>query len=119
MPVEPKPTIAEQIVVLKRSLNPRREAIRRAFSEVKDYVRSGDDAIRDNTAAGRAVIPEIAFRDIQQGSVSEAARHAALETGRAVVRGVFEESIAGTDRRRRRQACREACHCRRASDRRR
>ena len=95
MPVEPKSAIAEQIVALKRSLNPQREAIRRAFSEVKDYVRRGADAIRDNAAAGRAVIPEINFRDIQHGSVSESVRQAVRETGCAVVRGVFEESIAG------------------------
>jgi hypothetical protein len=94
MPAEPKPAVAEQIVALKRSRNPHCEAITRAFSEVDDYVRRGADAIRDNIAAGRAVMPEIDFRDIQHGSYSEAARQAVRETGCDVARGVFEESIA-------------------------
>lgn len=95
MPAEPKPVVAEQIVAFKRSLTPHREAIKRAFNEVKDHVRRAADAIRDNAAGGRPVIPEIEYRDIQDGSVSEAARQAIRGTGCAVVRGVFEESIAG------------------------
>ena len=94
MPAEVKSAVAERIVAFKRSLTPRRDAIKRAFAEVRDHVRRAVDAIRDDAAAGRPVIPEIDFRDIRNGSVSEAARQAVRRTGCAVVRGVFAASMA-------------------------
>jgi hypothetical protein len=94
MPAEAKLAVAERIVAFKRSLAPERDAIKRAFDQVKDEVHRAVDAIRDDAAAGRPVIPEIDFRDIQNGSVSEAARQAVRRTGCVVVRGVFAESMA-------------------------
>ncbi|HEV3003218.1 MAG TPA: YbiU family protein [Pirellulales bacterium] len=94
MPAEAKLAVAERIVAFKRSLAPQRDAIQRAFAEVQDHVRRAVDAIRDDAAAGRPVIPEIDFRDIQNGSVSQAARQTIRRTGCVVVRGVFAESMA-------------------------
>ena len=86
--------VADQIVAFKRALAPRRAALWRAFSEVRDHVRRAADAIRDDMAAGRPVIPEIDYRDIRGGSVSEQTRQAVRRTGCAVVRGVFPASVA-------------------------
>src|SRR4051812_6922757 len=83
-----------QIVAFKRSMAPRREALRRAFGEVKDHVRRAADAIREDAAAGRPVVPEVDYREIKGGSVSEGTRQAIRRTGCAIVRGVFPASIA-------------------------
>jgi hypothetical protein len=86
--------VADQIVAFKRSMAPRRGALRRAFGEVRDHVSRAADAIREDTAAGRPVIPEVDYRDIRSGSVSEGRRRAIRRTGCAVVRGVFPASVA-------------------------
>ena len=53
------------------------------------------DAIRTDAAAGRPVVPEVDYRDIRDGRVSEATRAQAIRrTGCAVVRGVFPASVA-------------------------
>jgi hypothetical protein len=86
--------VAEQIVAFKRSMAPRREATSRAFDEVRDHVRRAVDAILEQIAAGRSVVPEVDFREITSGSVSEATRQAIRGTGCAIVRGVFPASVA-------------------------
>jgi len=91
---EAKFDAAAQIVAFKRSMAPRREALRRAFDEVKDHVSRAVDAIRQDMDAGRVVIPEIDYRDIASGSVSDQSRQAVRRTGCAVVRGVFPASVA-------------------------
>ena len=45
-------------------------------------------------AAGRPVVPEIDYRHIKDGHVSDATRAAIRKTGCAVVRGVFPASVA-------------------------
>src|SRR6202034_1472168 len=72
----------------------RRETLRRAFDEMRDHVRRAADAIRADLAAGRPVIPELNYRDISSGSVSEGTRQAIRKAGCAVVRGVFPASVA-------------------------
>ena len=91
---ESKFDVADQIVAFKRSMASRRETLRRAFGEVKDHVSRAADAIREDTAAGRPVIPEVDYRDIRSGSVSEGTRQAIRRAGCAVVRGVFPASVA-------------------------
>ena len=91
---ESKFDVADQIVAFKRSMAPRREALKRAFGEVKDHVGRAADAIRKDAAAGRPVVPEVDYRDIRGGSVSEGMRQAIRRTGCAVVRGVFPASVA-------------------------
>lgn len=87
-------TVAEQIVAFKRSLAPHRKALQRAFDQVKDHVCRAVDTIRDDVAAGRPVIPDIDYRDIQSGSVPEETRQAIRRAGCTVVRGVFAASLA-------------------------
>jgi hypothetical protein len=91
---DPQFNVAEQIIAFKRTLAPRREALRHAFGEVKDHVSRAADAIRTDLAAGRPVVPEVDYRDIRSGSVSEGMRQAIRRTGCAVVRGVFPASVA-------------------------
>jgi hypothetical protein len=86
--------VADQIVAFKRSLAPRREALKRPFLEVKDHVSRAADAIRKEMAAGRPIITEVDYRDIRSGSVSEGTRQAIRGTGCAVVRSVFPASVA-------------------------
>lgn len=86
--------VTDRIVAFKRTLAPRRAALRRAFAEVRDHVTRAVDAIRADEAAGRPVVPEIAYEDIAAGTVSEASRAFIRRTGCAVVRGVFPASVA-------------------------
>ena len=86
--------MADQIVAFKRSMAPRRAALKRAFGEVKDHVGRAADAIRKESAADRPVVPEVDYREIREGSVSEGMRQAIRKTGCVVVRGVFPASVA-------------------------
>ena len=61
---------------------------------MKDHVGRAADAIRKEAAGGRPVVPEIDYRDIREGSVSEGMRQAIRKTGCVVVRGVFPASVA-------------------------
>ena len=86
--------VTTQIAAFKRSLAPRHEALERAFVEVKDHVSRAADAIREEVAAERPVVPELEYRDIKDGSVSDATRAWIRDAGCAVVRGVFPVSVA-------------------------
>ena len=81
--------VADEIVAFKREMAPRREALKRAFEDVRDHVRRAADAIRADQAAGRPVVPQIEYRDIRDGRVSDETRQAIRKSGCAVVRGVF------------------------------
>jgi hypothetical protein len=86
--------VVDQIVAFKRSLAPRRSALARAFTEVRDHVRRAGDAVQTDLARGRSVIPEVDYRAIRDDHVSEAARAAIRKAGCAVVRGVFPALVA-------------------------
>ena len=49
--------VGDQIVAFKKAMAPRREALKRAYGEVKDAVSRAADAIRSDTEAGRPTIP--------------------------------------------------------------
>ena len=86
--------VSDRIVAFKRSLAPQRDALKRAFVEVKDHVSRAVEAIRADAAAGRPVVPEVDYRDINENKVSDETRIAIRKTGCAVVRGVFPASVA-------------------------
>jgi hypothetical protein len=86
--------VRDRIVAVKRALAGRRDALERAYEEVRNHVTEAAEAIRADAAAGRPVIPELAYRDINEGNVSEATRDWIRKTGCAVVRGVFPPSVA-------------------------
>ena len=96
--MHPDPTdtvdVADQIAAFKRSLAPRRAELQRAFLEAKDHIARAVDAIQADAAAGQPVVPEVDYRDINDGLVSDATRAAIRKTGCVVVRGVFPESVA-------------------------
>jgi len=86
--------VRDQIIAFKRKLAPRREALQRAFADVKDHVRRAVDIVRREVAAGRAVVPELDYRDIRNNAVAEPLRQSIRKSGCAVVRGVFPADLA-------------------------
>jgi Protein of unknown function (DUF1479) len=86
--------VTDRIVAFKRALGPRRDVLKRAYFEVRDHVARVADAILADAAAGRPVVPELDYQDIQEGGVSDAAVAAIRRTGCVVVRGVFPASVA-------------------------
>ena len=86
--------VRDQIVAFKRRLAPNRDALRRAYADVKDHVSRAADRIVTETAAGRPVVPEIEYQDIRNGKVPEDARRSIRSSGCAVVRGVFPAPLA-------------------------
>ena len=88
------PNVSGEVAAFKRSLAPARPVLRQAFDDARSHVSRAVDAIRADVAAGRPVVPEIAYRDITGERVPDAARAAIRATGCAVVRGVFPESQA-------------------------
>ena len=86
--------VRDQIIAFKRKLAPRREALQRAYADMKDHVTRAVDIIRKEVAAGRAVVPELDYRDIRNNTVPEALRQSIRKTGCTVVRGVFPADLA-------------------------
>jgi hypothetical protein len=87
--------VRDQIIAFKRALAPRREVLKRAYAEVRDYVNRAVDIVLKEAAAGRAVVPELDYRDIRNNTVPEATRQSIRKSGCAVVRGVFPAELAG------------------------
>jgi len=81
--------VRDQITAFKRKLAPRREVLKRAYEDVRDYVKRAVDIVLREIAAGRAVVPELNYPDIRNNTVPEAMRQSIRKTGCAVVRGVF------------------------------
>ena len=86
--------VKDKIVDFKRQMAPRREALKRAFEDVRDHVRRRADAVKAEQAAGRGVVPELDYKSIAEGSVPEATRQAIRRSGCAVIRGVFPAAQA-------------------------
>lgn len=86
--------VTDRIAAFKHSLADRRETLARAYKEVKEHVRRAADAIQADAAAGRPVVPEVDYRTIRDGLVSDTTRAAIRRTGCVVVRGVFPPAMA-------------------------
>jgi hypothetical protein len=86
--------VSDRIIAFKRSLASRRSELHRAYADVTEAVRRAADAVKANLAAGRPVVPEVDYREIAEGRVSDATRGAIRRTGCIVVRSVFPESVA-------------------------
>src|SRR5215813_10512529 len=86
--------VRNQIIAFKRKLAPRREVLKHAYADVKDHVKRSVDIILRDVEAGRAVVPELDYRDIRSNTVPDAARQRIRSTGCAVVRGVFPAELA-------------------------
>lgn len=84
----------DQIVAFTRSLAANRDLLKRAFADVKDHVTRAADRILSETAAGRPVVPELAYADIRDGKVPESARQSIRDSGCVVIRGVFPAARA-------------------------
>lgn len=68
--------------------------VKASFESVRDQIRRDSDAIRENAARGLANIPEIAFKDVEAGSVSAEQVAAVRRTGTAIIRGVYPRAQA-------------------------
>ena len=86
--------VQSEIVAFKKRMAPRRDLLKKAFGETRDFVTRAADSIRTKTAAGQSVVPEIDYRNIAAGKVTDAKRESIRQTGCAVVRGVFPEAQA-------------------------
>src|SRR5689334_11881443 len=86
--------VSGEIVAFKRKMAPRRAELKAAFENVKDYVRRATAEIQSANAAGRQVVPELDYKDVEAGKVSDATKKAIRKHGCAVVRGVFPTSQA-------------------------
>ena len=87
--------VTDRIAAFKRSLAARQDVLKRAYEEVAGHVCRAVDAIQADVAAVRPGVPEVDYRTIRDGHVSEATRAAIRRTGCVVVRGVFPVSTAG------------------------
>ncbi|MCB1496476.1 MAG: DUF1479 family protein [Bauldia sp.] len=92
--VEMDRDVSDQVVAFKQGLAPRRDALKRAFGEVRDHIARAAERIQADQAAGRPVIPEVDYADIASGTVGDDARAAIRATGCAIVRGVYPEATA-------------------------
>lgn len=86
--------VSDQIIAFKRSLAPRKDALKRAFAEITEEIDREVEAIRAAAAAGRPAIPEIGYDQIKDGRVSPEARALVRRAGCVVVRGVFPRAVA-------------------------
>src|SRR5262245_20182731 len=86
--------VTDRIVAFKRTLAPRRDVLKRAYLEARDHIARAADTILADFAAGRPVVPELAYEDIRGEQVSDATIAAIRRTGCVVVRGVFPASVA-------------------------
>ncbi len=86
--------VSDQIVAFKRKMKPRHDVLKRAYDDVRGYVMKAADKIRTDNAAGRSTIPELNYRDIKDGKISDATKKAIRLSGCAIVRGVFPASQA-------------------------
>ena len=86
--------VSDQIVAFKRQMAPRRDDLKRAYASVTDHVRRATEVVQTEVAAGRAVIPELEYRDIKDGTVRDATHQAIRRSGCVVVRGVFPAALA-------------------------
>ena len=86
--------VSARIVAFKQSLASKRGTLARAFRAVRGHVKRAAEAIRKDTAAGTPVVPEVEYRDIRDGAVSDVARARIRERGCVIVRGVFPRSVA-------------------------
>src|SRR5215203_716343 len=86
--------VRDRIVGFKRTMAPRRDALKRAYADVTGHIRRAVDGVLSDAAAQRPVIPEIVYSDIGSGTVPDASRRAIRRAGCVVVRGVFPPSLA-------------------------
>jgi len=87
--------VRDQIIAFKRALAPNRDRLARAFADVKGHVSRAADAISRNASTGRSVVPELAYKDIRNGQVTDTVKQSIRSTGCVVVRGVFPADLAG------------------------
>lgn len=86
--------VTNEIVAFKRKMQPRRAELKRAFDDVRNFVKREAAAIQAANAAGRPTVPELDYKDIEAGKVSDATKKAIRKHGCAVVRSVFPASQA-------------------------
>ncbi len=86
--------VGAQVAAFKRTVAPHRDALRRAYADVKNHINRAVDGIARDVAARRPVVPEVEYRDIREGAISDEVRQAIRSSGCVVIRGVFPPALA-------------------------
>lgn len=86
--------VRDRIVAFKRSLAARRRELEHAYADVTSCVRRAADTIQSSVAAGRPVVPDVAYRDISERRLPDRTRADVRKAGCVVVRGVFPAGMA-------------------------
>ena len=83
-----KPFIAEAKTHLRGLTD-----VKAAFADIRSGMMREVDAIASANAQGKAVVPEVAYKDVADGKVSDALRADIRKKGCAIVRGVFDSKM--------------------------
>ena len=86
--------IGEHIKALKRELRAKLPDLKKIVAEVEEDLEREVAVIAEAKAAGRSVVPVIAYQDIVDGNVSDATKAELRRRGVAVVRGVYPRAQA-------------------------
>ncbi len=86
--------VRQSIISEKRKLRGTGADLKGAFRRVDDYIKYEADRIRKKVASGASPLPQISFKSVADGTVSEAQKDAIRHRGVAVVHGVYPRSQA-------------------------
>jgi len=86
--------IRQAIRETKRKFKAGSSELEDAFVRIDDRIRREADAIQSEAAKGRSPLPEIDFRAVRGGKVTDAQKDAVRKRGFAVIRGVYSRSQA-------------------------
>jgi hypothetical protein len=86
--------IRSQIIQTKRHLRRDMPRLRTAFTQLDDAMKAEADRIQKSLSTGHPCIPELDYKTIRNGKVSDSARAEIRHRGAVVVRGVFERAQA-------------------------
>lgn len=89
MEFDPKPFVRAAKAQLRA-----RQDVKAALAGITGAVDRALDAVADEIAAGKSGIPELGYKAIESGSVSDAARKEIRRKGCVIIRGVFDRARA-------------------------
>ena len=87
-------TIISEIRKTKRQLEAGSPQLKAAFERITERIRREADTIQSSLAGGRSPLPEVDFKAVAAGTVSDAAKNEMRKRGFAIVRGVYPGSQA-------------------------
>jgi Protein of unknown function (DUF1479) len=82
-------SVRQTIIAAKRKLRGSGVDLKDAFRRVDDYIKYEAERIQRKAAAGTSTLPEISYKSVADGTVTEAQKDAIRHRGFGVVRGVY------------------------------